>query len=64
MTFIACCAQATKLPSDVDSSKVVKWNDLTGEILEGDMNGFDSIIHLAGAGIGDKRWSKKRLKVD
>ena len=54
---------STKLPSDVDSSKVVKWNDLTGEILEGDMNGFDSIIHLAGAGIGDKRWSKKRLKL-
>ena len=27
------------------------------------MNGFDSIIHLAGAGIGDKRWSKKRLKL-
>jgi hypothetical protein len=54
---------STKLPSDVDSSKVVKWNDLTGELLEGDMNGFDSIIHLAGAGIGDKRWSKKRLKL-
>ena len=53
----------TKLPSDVDSSKVVKWNDLTGEVLEGDMNGFASIIHLAGAGIGDKRWSKKRLKL-
>ena len=50
----------TKLPSDVDSAKVVRWNDLSGEILEGDMNGFDSIIHLAGAGIGDKRWSKKR----
>ena len=53
----------TKLPTDVDSSKVVRWNDLSGEILEGDMNDFDSIIHLAGAGIGDKRWSKKRLKL-
>ena len=53
----------TKLPTDVDSTKIVRWNDLTGEILEGDMNGFDSIIHLAGAGIGDKRWSKKRLKL-
>ena len=53
----------TKLPSDVDSAKVVRWDDLSGEILEGDMNGFDSIIHLAGAGIGDKRWSKKRLKL-
>lgn len=54
---------STKLPTDVDSTKIVRWNDLTGEILEGDMNGFDSIIHLAGAGIGDKRWSKKRLKL-
>ena len=50
----------TKLPADVNSEKVIRWNDLTGEVLEGDMNGFDSVIHLAGAGIGDKRWSKKR----
>lgn len=54
---------STKLPTDVDSSKVVVWNDLTGEIIDGDMNGFDTIIHMAGAGIGDKRWSKKRLKL-
>ena len=54
---------STKLPPDVDSQNVVIWNDLSGEIIEGDMNGFDTIIHLAGAGIGDKRWSKKRLKL-
>jgi len=54
---------STKLPTDVDSTKIVRWNDVSGEILEGNMNGFDSIIHLAGAGIGDKRWSKKRLKL-
>ena len=53
----------TKLPADVDSKQVIRWNDQTGEILEGDMNGFDTIIHLAGAGIGDKRWSKKRKKI-
>jgi len=53
----------TKLPADVNSEKVIRWNDLTGEILNGDMNGFDSVIHLAGAGIGDKRWSKKRKKL-
>ena len=38
----------------------VRWNDKTGEILEGSLEGFDVVIHLAGAGIGDKRWSKKR----
>ena len=43
----------TKLPTDVDSTKIVRWNDLQVRF-EGDMNGFDSIIHLAGAGIGDK----------
>jgi uncharacterized protein (TIGR01777 family) len=50
----------TKLPPDVNSEKVIRWNDRTGEVIEGDMNGFDAVIHLAGAGIGDKRWSKKR----
>ncbi len=53
----------TKLPADVNSEKVIRWNDLTGEIINGDLNGFDSVIHLAGAGIGDKRWSKKRKKL-
>jgi hypothetical protein len=53
----------TKLPADVNSEKVIRWNDLTGDVLEGDMNGFDSVIHLAGAGIGDKRWSKKRKQL-
>ena len=53
----------SKLPADVNSEKVIRWNDLTGEVLTGDMNGFDSVIHLAGAGIGDKRWSKKRKQL-
>ena len=53
----------SKLPADVNSEKIIRWNDRTGEILEGDMNGFDTIIHLAGAGIGDKRWSKKRKQL-
>lgn len=53
----------TKLPPDVNSTQVVRWNDRTGEVVEGDMNGFDTVIHLAGAGIGDKRWSKKRKQL-
>ena len=42
---------------------MVVWNDLSGEIIAGEFENFDSIIHLAGAGIGDKRWSAKRKKL-
>lgn len=54
---------STKLHADQNPAKVVKWNDHTGEILEGSLENFDVVIHLAGAGIGDKRWSKKRKKL-
>ena len=53
----------TKLPPDVDQHNVIRWNDQTGDVIEGDFNGFDTVIHLAGAGIGDKRWSKKRKQL-
>ena len=53
----------TKLPPDVNSDKIVIWDDISGNIINGEMEGFDTIIHLAGAGIGDKRWSKKRKKL-
>lgn len=53
----------TRLHADQDPAKTVKWDDQTGEILEGSLENFDVVIHLAGAGIGDKRWSKKRKKL-
>jgi uncharacterized protein len=43
--------------------KVFQW-DLKSEYLEpGAVEWSDYIVHLAGAGIADKRWSKKRKKV-
>ena len=54
---------STKLHADQDPTKIVKWDDQTGKILEGSLENFDVVIHLAGAGIGDKRWSKKRKKL-
>ena len=48
------------LPSDVADEPTVVWNDQTGEVIEGSLEGFDTVIHLAGAGIGDKRWNAKR----
>ena len=53
----------SKLPPDVNPEKIVRWNDLTGDIISGSFEGFDCVIHLAGAGIGDKRWSKKRKQL-
>ena len=54
---------STRLHADQDITKVVKWDDKSGKIIEGSLENFDVIIHLAGAGIGDKRWSKKRKKL-
>jgi uncharacterized protein (TIGR01777 family) len=40
--------------------KTFKWDVYTGKIDENCINGVDTIIHLAGEGIADKPWSKKR----
>ena len=35
----------------------VSWNPLKGEIDLAGLEGVDAVFHLAGAGVGDKRWS-------
>lgn len=37
----------------------VQWDPITGAVDLAALEGVDAIIHLAGAGVGDKRWSKK-----
>ncbi len=39
-----------------------KWDYAKGFIEEGALDGVDYIIHLAGAGVGDKKWSRERKK--
>ena len=46
-----------------DNAKELQWDPSTGELDGSILEGFDAIIHLGGAGIGDKRWSKKRKKM-
>ena len=41
------------------SSEEIFWNPATQEIDLAALEGVDAVIHLAGAGVGDKRWSKK-----
>jgi uncharacterized protein (TIGR01777 family) len=37
----------------------VQWNPQTGVVDLEPLRGVDAIIHLAGVGVGDKRWNKK-----
>jgi uncharacterized protein (TIGR01777 family) len=37
----------------------VQWDPKTGYVDLESLRGVDAIIHLAGAGVGDKRWNKK-----
>jgi len=43
----------------VVSPDEVHWNPNTGEVDLAALEGVDAVIHLAGANVGDKRWSKK-----
>ena len=37
----------------------VKWDPQTGFVDLEPLRGVDAVIHLAGVGVGDKRWNKK-----
>lgn len=41
----------------------VLWNIDEGTIESDKLEGVDAVVHLAGAGIGDKRWTPERKKV-
>jgi len=41
----------------------VRWDPTRGELDPADLEGVEAFINLAGAGIGDKRWTPERRKV-
>ena len=43
-----------------EGAKELRWDPNSEELDPATVEGFDIVIHLGGAGIGDKRWSKKR----
>jgi uncharacterized protein len=43
----------------VVSSEEIFWNPTESQIDIDSLAGVDAVIHLAGAGVGDKRWTKK-----
>lgn len=44
-------------------AEVFEWDVEKGYIEEGALEGISTIIHMAGAGIADKRWTKERKKI-
>lgn len=44
------------------STNEVSWNPVKNQLNPADIEGVDSVIHLSGAGIGDKRWTKSYKK--
>jgi uncharacterized protein (TIGR01777 family) len=48
-----------------DGSESASWDPKGGTVQPGALEGVDAVVHLAGAGIGDKRWNdayKKELR--
>ena len=41
----------------------VRWDPQRGELDPADLEGVDGLVNLAGAGIGDKKWTPERRKV-
>jgi len=39
------------------------WNPEKGELDARELEGFDAVVHLAGAGIADGRWTKARKRI-
>ncbi len=46
-----------------ENSNEIHWNPANAQLEPKSIEGFDIVIHLGGAGIGDKRWSKSRKEL-
>jgi hypothetical protein len=48
--------------SPSDDPDAVGWDPAAGTVDAARLEGLDAVVHLAGAGIGDKRWSEGRKR--
>jgi uncharacterized protein len=49
--------------SEPDGSDDVRWDPAVGTIDAAGLDGVDAVVHLAGAGIGDKKWTPERKQL-
>ena len=45
-----------------DAPDVLSWDPMEGRIDAAGLEGIDAVVHLAGAGIGDKKWTPDRKR--
>jgi len=48
--------------SAAPTADAIRWNPAAGAIESDALEGIDAVVHLAGAGIGDRRWSTARKR--
>lgn len=53
----------SRYKSKVSNYQIFTWDIPNGLVEDGALDGVDYIIHLAGAGVADKRWTDERKKV-
>ncbi len=52
----------SRMAGERDGVRALAWNIERGEVDARALEGVDHVIHLSGAGIADKRWTRSRLK--
>jgi uncharacterized protein (TIGR01777 family) len=55
--------RAMRTPSVPTGVDAVAWDPVKGTIDVGSLEGLGAVVHLAGAGIGDRRWTRRRKQV-
>ena len=56
-------AWLSRTPGKYDKIKAYKWEIKSNTIDEGALNWADTIVHLAGAGVAEERWTDSRKEV-
>jgi uncharacterized protein (TIGR01777 family) len=49
-------------PAQAQAADAVAWDPTAGTIDRAGLEGVDGVVHLAGAGVGDKRWTDARKR--
>jgi uncharacterized protein len=49
--------------ADPEGSDDIRWDPASGTIDAAGLEGVDAVVHLAGAGIGDKKWTPARKQL-